>query len=227
MSTPVLAMPELVSAQALPETTVNEIARILEQGARWFVFIDRDLNTPPGSPADGDAYLVASSATGAWSGHDGDIAWRMSTAWEFIAPSEGMAAFVADEDAAIAFDGAAWVTIGGSSYTDADAREAIHAAPSTQSGTSYTAVLGDAYGYIQFTNAAAVAFTIPPNSSVAFAVGTVITVEQNGAGTITLTPDTGVTLNSRAALLDTAGQYAVAQLKKVATNTWTVIGDVA
>jgi Major tropism determinant N-terminal domain len=106
--------------------------------------------------------------------------------------------------------------------------------PTTQSGTSYTAVLGDApaaqnyMGYIQFTNAAAIAFTIPPNASVAFPIGTTIAVEQTTAGgIITLTPGAGVTLNSRGALLATAGQYAVAQVKKVATNTWTVIGDVA
>jgi hypothetical protein len=106
--------------------------------------------------------------------------------------------------------------------------------PTTQSGTSYTAVLGDApaaqnyMGYIQFTNAAAIAFTIPPNASVAFPIGTTIAIEQTtAAGIVTLTPGAGVTLNSRGALLATAGQYAVAQVKKVATNTWTVIGDVA
>jgi hypothetical protein len=105
--------------------------------------------------------------------------------------------------------------------------------PTTQSGTSYTAVLGDApaaqnyMGYIQFTNAAAIAFTIPPNASVAFPIGTTIAIEQDGAGVVTLTPGAGVTLNSRGNLLDTAGQYAVAQVKKVATNVWTVIGDVA
>lgn len=99
------------------------------------------------------------------------------------------------------------------------------APPSTQSGTSYTAVLGDAGGYIQFTNAAAVAFTIPPNASVAFPLGTVITIEQNGAGTVTFTAGAGVSLQSRASAAATAGQYAVAQAKKVATNTWTLIGD--
>ena len=88
--------------------------RYLEQGARWFVFLDRDLTAPPDSPADGDAYLVDTGATGAWSGHDGEIAWRMSTAWEFIVPSEGMAAYVADEDLAVAFDGTDWSSIGGS-----------------------------------------------------------------------------------------------------------------
>lgn len=97
----------------------------------------------------------------------------------------------------------------------------------TQSGTSYTAVLADANSYIQFTNGSAVTFTIPTNASEAFAVGAVIVIEQNGAGVVTIAPAGGVTLNSRGALLNTAGQYAVAQVKKVATNTWTVIGDVA
>lgn len=99
--------------------------------------------------------------------------------------------------------------------------------PSTQSGTTYTAVAGDAGGYIQFTNGSAVAFTIPPNSSVAFPIGTVMTIEQNGAGVITITAGVGVTLHSRGGFVATAGQYAVAQVKKVATDTWTIIGDVA
>jgi hypothetical protein len=100
-------------------------------------------------------------------------------------------------------------------------------APTTQTGSSYTAVLGDAGGYIQFTNAGATAFTIPPNATVAFPIGTVITFEQNGAGVVTLTTAGTTVFNSRGNLVATGGQYAVVQIKKVATNTWTVIGDVA
>jgi hypothetical protein len=95
----------------------------------------------------------------------------------------------------------------------------------TQSGTSYTAVLADADTYIQFTNGSAISFTIPPNSSVAFSVGTVIEVEQAGAGALSFVAGSGVTLNSRSSDLTLAGQYAVAFAKKVATNTWTVNGD--
>jgi len=108
MTTPILGAPYLTSAQAIPETTVNEQVRILEQGARWFVFIDRDETAPPGSPSDGDAYLVATGGTGAWSGHDGEIAHSLNGAWEFIEPSAGMAAYVVDEDVAVVFDGADW-----------------------------------------------------------------------------------------------------------------------
>lgn len=96
-----------------------------------------------------------------------------------------------------------------------------------ETGTSYTGVLADANKYIQFTNGSAIAFTIPPNSSVAYPVDTVIAIEQNGAGVVTFTAGVGVTLHSRGGLLATAGQYAVAQAKKVATDTWTIIGDVA
>jgi hypothetical protein len=95
----------------------------------------------------------------------------------------------------------------------------------TQAGTSYTGVLGDANKYIRFTNAAAVGFTIPPNSAVAYPVGTVIEMEQAGAGALTVVAGAGVTINSRGADLTLAGQFAVAALKKVATDTWTLAGD--
>lgn len=112
-TTPILGTTELVEGQAVPETTVNEAVRYLEQGAGWFVFKDRDLATPPGSPADGDAYLVAASGTGDWSGQDGNIAFYMSTAWVFITPREGMAAWVNDENVSVAFNGTTWAQIGG------------------------------------------------------------------------------------------------------------------
>lgn len=146
-----------------------------------------------------------------------------------------------------------YAAVAGGGYTDEQARDAIGAAlvegagiditvndggdtitiaataagasVSSQTGTSYTAVLGDANSYIRFTNGSAVSFTIPPNSSVAFPVGTVIEVEQAGAGALTFVAGSGVTLNSRATDLTLAGQYAVAFAKKVATDTWTVNGD--
>jgi hypothetical protein len=108
MTTPRLGAPELTSGQATPETTVNEQIRYIESGAGHFIFKDRDLATPPGSPADGDCYLVAASPTGAWSGQAGKIAFRVSTAWKFITPIEGMTAWINDEDAFFGYDGAAW-----------------------------------------------------------------------------------------------------------------------
>lgn len=96
---------------------------------------------------------------------------------------------------------------------------------SSQTGTTYTAVLGDADTYIRFSNASSITFTIPPNSSVAFPVGTVIEMEQAGAGALSVAAGSGVTINSRGSDLTLAGQYSVAAIKKVATDTWTLTGD--
>lgn len=118
-TTPILALDELASGQAIPEVTVNEAVRWLEFFGAGGKVLDRGLATPPGSPADGDAYLVAGSATGAWSGRDGDIALRISTAWAFKEAKEGMRLYVADEDVTIVYDGAAWSTVGGATLTAA------------------------------------------------------------------------------------------------------------
>lgn len=108
-TTPRLGAPELVSGQATPETTVNEQIRYVEQGASRFIVKDKDLATPPGSPADGDCYIVAASPTGAWTGKAGKLAFYESTAWVFITPIEGTKAYAQDEDSDYTYNGSAWV----------------------------------------------------------------------------------------------------------------------
>lgn len=121
-------------------------------------------------------------------------------------------------------DGAtAWSSLVGFklAYTDADIAAVT---PNDQTGTTYTFVLADKHRLVRCSNAAAIAATIPPNSSVAFALGGVLTVTQQGAGQVTLTPGAGVTLRS-AHGLKLSAQYAVASLTKVATDEWYVSGD--
>jgi len=89
----------------------------------------------------------------------------------------------------------------------------------TQTGTSYTVVLTDAGKQVTMSNASASTLTVPPNSSVAFDVGTRIQVIQLGAGAVTLTQGAGVTVSSLAASL-VMKQYQVAILIKTGTNTW-------
>lgn len=215
MSTmPRLGLTELVASQAVPENKVNELGRYLEQGASFYIVKDKDLATPPGSPTEGDAYIVAASPTGAWTGWANRIAFKMSTAWEDITPLEGSFAYIQDEDLVYRYTGSAWVLFVPKGK-----------APTSQTGTTYTAVADDAEGYIQFNNAGAITFTIPANSSVAYPLGTLISWEQLGAGVVTVAGAGGVTLNSRGALLNTNGQYAVVHAKKVGTDTWTVYGD--
>jgi hypothetical protein len=96
----------------------------------------------------------------------------------------------------------------------------------------YTAVLDDAYQtLVPMNKATAVAFRIPTNASVAFPVGTAITVLNKGAGVVTIsavTPGTTTVLSSGAtAASPTLAQYRTAVCIKTATDTWYVTGGVA
>jgi hypothetical protein len=94
-----------------------------------------------------------------------------------------------------------------------------------QTGTTYTLVLSDVGQLIQCTNASAITLTVPPNSSVAFPIGTEISVLQNGAGAVTITEGSGVTINSKDSNTKINGQYKLVELKKIATNTWVLTGN--
>lgn len=89
---------------------------------------------------------------------------------------------------------------------------------------SYTLVLADAGKAVEMNVASANNLTIPPNSSVAYPVGTVITISQVGAGQTTLVAGAGVTLQSNGSKLKITGQYGEVSLRKRATDTWIVSG---
>jgi hypothetical protein len=102
----------------------------------------------------------------------------------------------------------------------------------TANTVDYTAVLNDQYQVLQIMNkATAVAFKIPTDASVAFAVGTAITVLNIGAGTVTIsavTPGTTTILSAGAtAASPTLSQYKTAVCIKTAANTWYVVGSIA
>ena len=107
-TTPNLNLPYIAAAQAQKHVTHNEAIRALDAVVQLSV-LDRSLTSAPGTPAEGDRYIVAAGATGAWSGHDLEIAAWQDGAWAFYAPVEGWLAWVMDEAALLAFDGADWV----------------------------------------------------------------------------------------------------------------------
>ena len=92
---------------------------------------------------------------------------------------------------------------------------------------SYTAVLTDDGKFVTMSNASANNFTVPPNSSVAFGIGTQLNIAQLGAGQTTIVAGSGVTLNSAGAKLKLNAQYAVATCVKTDTNTWFVVGNLS
>lgn len=127
MTTPVIGLDELVQSQAQPHLLINRTSRKLEQFATMVRVLARDLTAPPSPTEDGDAYIVADSAAGAWAGHDGEIAYY-AAGWKFISPLTGWLAYVVDEDKRYEYSAASpheWVEFttgggGGGSLTVTD-----------------------------------------------------------------------------------------------------------
>ena len=67
--------------------------------------------------------------------------------------------------------------------------------------------------------------TIPANSTVAFSVGDRLEILRTGSGDVTISPASGVTINSKNGNKKIAAQYSGAGLIKIDTNTWALIGD--
>lgn len=72
--------------------------------------LDRDLTAPPGSPSDGDVYIVGSPATGAWAGWEGSVTVYESGGWHFHSPDIGLRAFIIDENVLSVYKTTGWST---------------------------------------------------------------------------------------------------------------------
>jgi hypothetical protein len=98
--------------------------------------------------------------------------------------------------------------------------------------TDYTAANGDEYQkLIPMNSGSAIKFRLPTDATYNFAVGTVFTVLNKGAGTLTIdavTSGTTTVLSAGGtAASPTVGQYKTAACIKTAANTWYVVGSVA
>lgn len=90
---------------------------------------------------------------------------------------------------------------------------------------SYTLALSDRAGLVRMNVASANTLTVPPNSAVAFPIGTQIVLTQAGAGQTTIVAGSGVTINASAAKMKLNGQWSGATLIQVSANQWTLLGD--
>ena len=91
---------------------------------------------------------------------------------------------------------------------------------------SYTLVLTDKNKIVEMNVASGNNLTVPPNSSVAFPVGSQINILQVGAGQTTVVQGAGVTVNA-APGLKLRTQWSYATLIKRAENTWVLVGDIS
>jgi hypothetical protein len=107
--TPNLGLPYIEAAQAQKHVTHNEALRMLDALVMLSV-LDRDLSSPPISPAEGDRYLVKSPGADDFAGMDDRIAHYVDGGWTFHVPHAGWVCYVRDEETLIGFDGEAWIS---------------------------------------------------------------------------------------------------------------------
>jgi len=97
-----------------------------------------------------------------------------------------------------------------------------------QTGTTYTLVAADsANKWVTCSNAAAITVTVPPS---VFTTGNTINVQQIGAGQVTFSQGAGVTITSTGATSTAPklrAQYSACTIVCTASNTFTIVGDLA
>jgi hypothetical protein len=102
-----LKLPYIDANQAQKHVTHNEGVRLLDALVQMAVK-SRIVTTPPASPADGDRYIVAAGATGAWATWDFNIAYYVDGAWMKLVPQQGWLAWIEAESVHVRWDGSAW-----------------------------------------------------------------------------------------------------------------------
>lgn len=107
MTSPNLALPYLAAAQAQKHVTVNEALDTLD-GLVQLSVISASLAAPPGSPVEGDRYIIASGATGAWAGWDASVAQFSGGAWHRLIPQAEWLAWDAKNGQLLVWTGSAW-----------------------------------------------------------------------------------------------------------------------
>jgi len=144
--------------------------------------IDDDLTAPPASPTKGDKYIPAATATGDWTGKEGQIAIYEGL-WAFLAPLIGMKAFIEDEDIYKEYDGTAWVN------------ERLPLLEVASKAANYTILTPQDNGKL-FVSTAAITITLPAatvGQHYFFSVGSAndLTIATTGTNTVSL-PATGI-----------------------------------
>lgn len=92
--------------------------------------------------------------------------------------------------------------------------------------SDYTLALTDKDKLLELSNSGAQNITVPPNSSVAFPIGTQILFANFGSGLWSFVAGSGVTILSDGGKLKIASQYSLVTLIKRSTNTWYLSGNI-
>lgn len=102
------ALPLIAPGQAQKEVYHNEALTVTDAVLHPCVE-DLPLADPPIEPQNGESWLVAGSATGAWAGRDDSLATWTGGGWRFAAPTPGMPAWNRSAGNWLHWSGSAWL----------------------------------------------------------------------------------------------------------------------
>ena len=179
--------------------------------------LSRSLATPPGSPSNGDRYIIAASPTGAWTGHATHVTVWFNGAWTFYVPKKGWISGCQDESQILWFDGTAWQVLAGATGGMAT----VHVTGTTQAMAVNTRYVAD--------NAAQVVLTLPATA----ALGAVMEVVGRGAGGWKVAQQSGqqIYVGRRSTTVGTGGSVASGHVHDairlvcaIQDTTWEALG---
>ena len=101
------ALPFILPGQAQKEAYHNEALSLIDAALHATVE-EGPLATPPSAPEDGQSWIVAAGATGAWAGKDPALACRTAGGWRFVEPVPGMLVWDKASGMWLHWSGSAW-----------------------------------------------------------------------------------------------------------------------
>lgn len=117
--------------------------------------------------------------------------------------------------------------IGAATGASLNCTNAVIDHPATNVRTSnYTLVLGDDGIIIETNSTSAIIISVPLEATVAFPIGTKITIIRANTGAASVAGVSGVTVNATPGL-NLRAQWSAATLLKRAANTWILMGDLS
>ena len=222
-TSPDYGVPLIAAQQNQPEVTHNEALLLMQ--AVWGGVLNAGINTPPGSPADGDAYIVGPTPTGAWSGRANRIAVRVGGAWRFLPGNDaagtpigigarhaGLTVYDRTAGRFRSWTGSAWAVLVAPVVTHR-----------TEAGVAYTLTAADLAGgvTIRMTANSANVITVPAG----LGAGQPVEIVQSGAGQTSFVAGVGATIQSESGWLKLRAQHTRARLLPIGSDTFLLTGD--
>lgn len=112
--TPKINLPYILASQTMKHVTLNEVLNIIDKLINCCVK-SRLVTSQPANPNDGDCYIVPIGAIGnEWQNYPvGAIAAYYNLGWTYFLPSEGLSAWLEDQDMSVVFANGNWIPVSG------------------------------------------------------------------------------------------------------------------